>query len=1124
MEDISVAEETEPLPDASQKTPPELGEGLELQQPGDSEDRRPSTPIREPSTSTTPSVCPLIHPQLPCAQVSAVSALQSKVKALSERKERARREPTKRVQEKKVATVPYGLGSPLTGAWTSSSSDEEVEPHTRLLSFPPGDPETHMDLNGISFPAIPALPRVHGDGDSPENLSDDVCSVQGDSTCHKQWIPPKGLWKTARPETLMLNADAPPVRDFSSAGTVPGGRGMVPATRRELQRSDSLEIHLLRYMRNEADSMSPEAQMGLLWRADSLESVCSSTSSSMSLAERVEMNRTLLRQMLQKAQKKDCQGGLISGHRSENPQQGSTKGLRPVNDSEGDSGISLQDSEHNPKAFVSGDDLPLSPRHEQAKRLLERARMKARAYPLKADHTILPVQRDNPELLSRVGAPLRWAPLAGKEGVVAVSGSLSDSSSGESVCSARRRYGQSPTRVRFEDESEKDAEVRYLERLRQRRRAGERAQGLLVSKPNISSYVNGRSETGRSGEHGRGPEDPALWIKKARKSQENLSNGNAHYKTIPQEAVSQKCNSCGTLLDGVSSTSNLSPAPNPLPLHSISVNGGNEGKTIPCWVTPTLPNRMVRIEQIKETYIGAVNPVNGLDSDGQYNNMADDGSNGGTLTKQKRRGRSVERMIEAGDSGTSRVAAQGPLENVRPVPNGAEVHLSNGTTMLLPNPYATEQSGQRVPAGHTSVYPSTEPPAVPPSQDDTPTPPLLQSIPQPPSQPKKSALKSGSKSRANCQRVVKLMPSPQYRLVLLDSPEEGGTLETRTPEQLSSGVGGSALVGSCPSLGISSSSGSRGSPLKHSATHGSPAYAATENGEPASQTAVTEQHQGTGEFRPDLTAGSVSTYCRVTDGQARAPMRAEHQREDSPSPSHRALTDADHREGRPKLSLRRFFSAMGLNSAGKLGKGRSSSMDQLNIQTKSSTASPSPAHRQQNQLKKAPSLQSLRLGSPFLQLRKSSSVQSLQSPKRKGDRSTAYTPGEQPCSPALARGLQRTLSVEDVGSPSAVRSVGRVAQAFSDGTLLLELNRPPNGPFGFLISRGKGRRDSGVYVEEMGDSSTQKLYAGLLGVGDEILEVNGEKVAGLSLELVTQLMTQNSTASIRVLRHRPLQR
>ena len=61
-----------------------------------------------------------------------------------------------------------------------------------------------------------------------------------------------------------------------------------------------------------------------------------------------------------------------------------------------------------------------------------------------------------------------------------------------------------------------------------------------------------------------------------------------------------------------------------------------------------------------------------------------------------------------------------------------------------------------------------------------------------------------------------------------------------------------------------------------------------------------------------------------------------------------------------------------------------------------------------------------------------------------------------------SKGLQMVLSVEDVSSPSGVRSMRRVAQAFPDGTLLLELSRPPKGPFGFLISRGKGRPDSGT--------------------------------------------------------------
>lgn len=60
---------------------------------------------------------------------------------------------------------------------------------------------------------------------------------------------------------------------------------------------------------------------------------------------------------------------------------------------------------------------------------------------------------------------------------------------------------------------------------------------------------------------------------------------------------------------------------------------------------------------------------------------------------------------------------------------------------------------------------------------------------------------------------------------------------------------------------------------------------------------------------------------------------------------------------------------------------------------------------------------------------------------------------------------------------------------------------------------------AGVYVDDMVDGSTEKLYAGLLSVGDEILEVNGEKVACLSLDQVIQLLSQNPSATVRVLRH-----
>lgn len=65
---------------------------------------------------------------------------------------------------------------------------------------------------------------------------------------------------------------------------------------------------------------------------------------------------------------------------------------------------------------------------------------------------------------------------------------------------------------------------------------------------------------------------------------------------------------------------------------------------------------------------------------------------------------------------------------------------------------------------------------------------------------------------------------------------------------------------------------------------------------------------------------------------------------------------------------------------------------------------------------------------------------------------------------------------------------------------------------------------SGVYVEKVGDSSGEGPYIGLLGIGDEILQVNGEAVAGLSLDQVTRLMTRESVASLRIMPARRIQR
>lgn len=76
-------------------------------------------------------------------------------------------------------------------------------------------------------------------------------------------------------------------------------------------------------------------------------------------------------------------------------------------------------------------------------------------------------------------------------------GNTSDSSSGESSSGQWPKQGLSPSHVRFEDESAREAESRYRERLQQRQRQvlspalQTAAQGPLRSKPELADYISG---------------------------------------------------------------------------------------------------------------------------------------------------------------------------------------------------------------------------------------------------------------------------------------------------------------------------------------------------------------------------------------------------------------------------------------------------------------------------------------------------------------------------------------------------------------------------------------------------------------------------------------------------------
>lgn len=243
-------------------------------------------------------------------------------------------------------------------------------------------------------------------------------------------------------------------------------------------------------------------------------------SSLLSLSHRVELNRSILQHLLRSS------AALSQSESREESVTGSDLDVSDLED---------QNNGNKHRAFVSG---PL-PRQQQ---WAPGARMKRRPEPLRADHNLL-----TPDTRSESG--VRFRPVAQ---VNSLPSYLSDSSHVQNIQTAcsrstRRRPSSSPNRrLRFEDETEKEAESRYQER--QKRRSGQRIQDVLMSKPDVAQYVNGRHKTGYVGE---------------------------------SEYI------VGQSQDGV----NLQLQPTP---------------TIYNMITPSRPQICLRTEPIKETYIGVV--------------------------------------------------------------------------------------------------------------------------------------------------------------------------------------------------------------------------------------------------------------------------------------------------------------------------------------------------------------------------------------------------------------------------------------------------------------------------------------------------------------------------------------
>ncbi|TSS97523.1 Procollagen galactosyltransferase 2 [Bagarius yarrelli] len=837
---------------------------------------------------------------------SAVSALQSKVREISQRQSKAKGPPES--LQKESEKEPMFLSIPEVKIFQSSSGADEV---SKVQNFTTSIylKENKWKKEGDSISSLHCDPG----GSKMQNLSTSgesstVLSMPTSFTTVEK--ASKGFWNVAHSKTFVSNKDFDSLqktmknvvntREEKQKVEV---RGTVVQT--ELQGSGNLKNRCFQKEQNPPNQ--PEKEV-------------------ISEKKKVQTNK-LTSSMLAEGL---CQPPLIN------------KGL-PLPHKEAGMDKTIIGSEIN-----FGSNLTLSPRHEQAKRLLERARLKTRFQNQNSDTDIQDTPTDFLELLPMCNPPSPQIITIHKQ-KVPLSVHLLD---------VQSKQSQLLSHVNFEYKSKKEAEHHYQDKV------GYQRLGLMDS--SLSKRQSKAQSALKVSQDSKGLESSYGSVCIPITNQRDPFLLNELTKDEPK-----KCETCGSILP-----------PSYLKKTRQNAEWASSGQSSHQFIKPKFSEGT--------SLTGSLN----VDRNVGTTRSSNAGKRVSAFGKLRRRSRKGENRVEASH---------------RPYARGQDLLAQRRNSRTKSNLEEVAGPHSKPVRGVTFALDSFIPTATNSSKSYRDASGIQLPI--------KSALKSGSKSRPVEQHEVKNLP-------LYKDMEKSYHYASANPQDL-----GAAFQVSQVSLEV------------------------------------------VAECRPIVQGAAV---LKTEDLRAK-PLRLEHCKDElqwdaSLGASRRTLD----REGCPKLSLRRIFSAMGLNSIGKIGKdNRSSSMEHLPLSSNKE--------------------------SPLAQLRKASSVQSLQSPKKKHERSTVL--GELhlplilgPRYPYLRQGMENLDAAQLLGP------TGRIVQTFPDGSLLLELTRPVNTPFGFVISRRKGRPDSGIFVEQVVGSTTENIYTSLLGVGDEILEVNGEKVNGLSLD------------------------
>ncbi|XP_042317525.1 uncharacterized protein KIAA1614 homolog isoform X2 [Sceloporus undulatus] len=1180
------------------------------------------------------------------------SVLESKVKALKEKKSTINRQAEAPSQER--ASLKKGKAWKGKSPTDPTSQDAVVEPQAQIRTY----------LTDVLLDSTDYYPHSRQE-ESLESIPgnsyvNDFDNLKGSKTEEESiniaWSSPEEFRRLPGRNILDKKSYVGKTTKRTSRSGLYGASSLkdLSCLQKSLEKVNGGEDHLVQARDLESCSSVRKndtcgmVTTGRLWRTESWDSLGSggSNATSLSLAERVEKNRSILQEMLSMSQFNSYSSHelhTLHHHKKETPVLGNDEPSNGIlaNDVDWDSGVSLQDSEgYRDACGISA---------------------------AEAKNFVL------------------------KDGDPHASGNLSDSSSGESSCGQQRTRGPSPSRVRFEDESARDAEVRYLERLQQRQKRVldsvllSLGRGPLVSKPDLSDYINGdlqRKENGickpvweqqsteqaggaltHQSNRGRSEKEMPLVVNKEGKCSACGSYVNKLAARNPDVSVNQTRNDMHKTCNASQRSKHLGIANE----HKVLTTSQEDTRTrplgpkgTPLWILPS--RQRVYTERIKETYIGEVTCIDDVDSaldstTDTSDSYRTDSEEAGTGTNSqqsmfksqwhsvpgpdsrpvcsseketksmKNKGdrhwgnasynahneefqdnvpsiNKVETGLSANEANNYNVKGASEIKSQenKIASNKAEVYTrGNQPVDLYPLAKKGKAQGhmkgpkaqfrEPIPTVHSQQLPSylasdslTNSVNRKSSSSHRPTNNLSQ-VKDPSQQLNKEVAASFNLGdqvpTLTATGKAPSSPMPYRRAVLtggykLDVQDPGQVKEanelpvcslhniqhacvSQTEEQ--SGMQSPKMLSKSQLLALSTNNcnnthakhqsktsvismvkskeqfqDSQKMRKKHgtpsSSTFGAPPVNPSATGFTAINLSLTTE-----ETNPTTCAQSISREAPVTEAQKTRSAQTSAVQckplEIYPEPKKKLYAKKGGSSSSSSSSstsgLKKFFTTLSQNTKQKLGRFRCYSMEQICAPepgTPIPTEEPGPGITSSPKLKKAPSLQSLRLVSPFRQPRKASSVQNLQSLLGKTDRSSLYLLGEDEANPNRKAGSQqrRSLSVEDIGSPDLVRTVGRVVEVFPDGTSQLELQRSPQGNFGFRVSSGNGRPDTGIYVQEMADPNTAKLYAGLLGVGDEILEVNGAKVAGLGLAQINELLLWTDTLSVRVLRQRPLRR